>query len=93
MDLVQEIKNKGRFQFVADFVTRLTAKEDWRKLVSDYQVIEKDGLYQIIMGGHECGYNWMTAEEINSWFCRLPLNYISMQAEEMVVNVRNRQYD
>lgn len=87
MNLTQEIQSKGRFQFVADWVVRMTADKENRELISNYQVIEKDSTYMILFEGHESGYGWMTAEEINSWFVRLPLNYFAMEAEEMVIEV------
>ena len=88
MNLTQEIQSKGRFQFVADWVVRMTASEENRELVSMYQVIENDNAYMILFEGGESGYGWMTAEEINSWFVRLPLNYFALEAEQMVVEIR-----
>lgn len=85
--LEQEIKDKGRFVFVADFVAKMTRKKADRALVNDYQVKCKNAKYTIFIGGHACGYKWMTAEEINSWFPRLPLSYFAMQAEELVIAV------
>ena len=83
----QEIKHKDRFTFVADWVVKMTGRKDNREMVSNYQVRRRNNKYQIWFEGFDAGYGWMTAEEINSWFVRLPLNYFAMEAEQMIIAV------
>jgi hypothetical protein len=73
--------------FVADYVAHMTARKENRELVGGYQVKKVKGGYQILFGGMNPGYGVMTAERAYEWFCRLPLNYLARQADNLRIDL------
>lgn len=68
-------------KFVADFVVMMTAKKKHRDRVDGYQVKATKTGYVIFMNGMDGGYGTMDAGTLYSWMERLPLVYLSREAD------------
>lgn len=76
--------------FVAEYVVATTARKEGRELVGGYQVKKVNGGYTILLGSLNPGYGVMNAETLYSWFCRLPLNYLARQADDLRIDLLAR---
>ena len=70
--------------FVADYVSAMTQRKEYRDLVAGYKVVKVAGGYKILTqhGMGDPHYGTLTAEMAYTWFVRGPLNYLAREADD-----------